>query len=209
MNLDGLHHRAPAADHGAVGAHHRPAARDDRDVGRRAAHVGDREVILTREKARADDARGRPRQYRLDRILERHLGAHQRAIALGHHHRCCNPLLPEHAAQRLEEPGDLWRKARVERGSQRAPRRIEMGAELVAARHGLAARGADQFAHALLVRDVSDREHRRHRKCLDLGAVLAHRRRDCGLIERLGLLPGGVMATAYPHHHASGGAPKA
>ena len=85
-----------AADQRALGADHRTAAGDDRDIGGGAAHVGDHEVLEAGEKSSPDDARRRTRQDGLDRILERHLGLHQRAVALDDHQRRIDRLLDQH-----------------------------------------------------------------------------------------------------------------
>ena len=76
-HVDRFDHRSPGADQRALGANHRSAAGNHRDVGGGAAHVGDHEILEAGEKARSDNARRRPRQYGLDRVLERDLGPHQ------------------------------------------------------------------------------------------------------------------------------------
>ena len=85
------------------------------------------------EKPRADHARGRPGQNGLDRIFERHVGPHQRAVALDDHERRIDRFLDEHLGQCLDQMPDLRREARIEHRRQRAARRIELGAQFMRA----------------------------------------------------------------------------
>ena len=164
VDVDRLHHGAPAADHRAFGPHHRASVRHHRDIGRGAAHVRDHEVPQTAEEARPDHARRRSRQHRLDRILERHRGLHQRAVAAHDHQRRRDALAAEHFLHRIEQVAHLRRQACVQGRGQRAPRRIELRAQLVTAGHRLAApaRGCAR-ARAARGRDCAPRTWRPRR----------------------------------------------
>ncbi len=179
-----------------------PAAGDHRDIGGGAAHVGDHEVLEPGEKSRAHDARRRTRQDGLDRILERHLGLHQRTVALDDHQRRIDRLLDQHSAERLDEMADLRREPRVQRGGERAARRIELRAQFVRAGHRLRRQCADDAARPQLMRRIAHREIGGDRERFDAGPVLAHRALDGGLVQRLGFLAGRGVAARNARHHA-------
>ena len=65
-HVDGANKSLAAADPRAVAIEPWPALLDNRDIGCRAADVGDDEVIEPGQELRANDARGRPGQNGLD-----------------------------------------------------------------------------------------------------------------------------------------------
>ncbi len=202
-HIDRLDHGAPGADQGALAADDRPPAGDHRDVGGGTAHVRDDEIVQAREETRADDARRRPRQNGLHRILERNLRLHQRAVAFHDHQRRVDGLLRQHLRQGLDQMPDLRREACVQRGRQRAPRGIELRTQFVRAGHGLRRQCANQLARAQLMRRIAHGKIGRDGKCLDPRLVLGDRARHGGLVERRGLLAGRHMAALHPNHQAA------
>ena len=159
-------------------------AGDDCDIGGGTAHVGDDEVLEAGEEACSDNARRRTRQNGLDRILERNLGLHQRAVALDDHQRRIDRLLRQHARQRLDEMADLRREARVQCGRQRAARRVELRTQFVGAGHRLRRQRTDDLARAQFMSRIAHGEIRRDGERLDQRPVFAHRTFDGGLVER-------------------------
>ena len=65
------------------------------------------------------------------------VGFHQRAVTLDDHQRRGDRFGSQYARQRLDQMADLGREARIQRRSERAPRRIQLGAEFVRAGHRL------------------------------------------------------------------------
>ena len=204
MDGDRLDHGLPAADGRAVLVQYRPAAAQHRDVGGGAAHVGDEDVVLAREMPRTDQARRRTRQNGLDRAGQRQVGLDQRAVALHHHQRRLDALAREQPFHRLHQLLQLRNEPRIQRGGQRAARRVELGGELMAAGHRLAGQFAHQRAHRDLVRRIAHREIAADREGRDLRRVLqdrrAHRRRRraraCG--SPVGLWPPATITTGSP-----------
>ena len=202
IGVDGdcLDHGLPAADGRAFLVQHRPAAAQHRDVGGGAAHVGDQDVILARQVTRADQARGRAGENRLDRAGQRQVGLDQRPVALHHHQRRLDALARQQPFDRLHQLLQLRNEARVERGGERAARRVELGGELVAAGHRLSGQLAHQGAHRDLVRRIAHREIAADREGRDLGRVLQDRRAHRRHVQ-LGLRLAGRLVAAGHHHH--------
>ena len=118
-------------------------------------------------KPGADDARRGPGEYRLDRILERDLGPHQRAVALDDHQRRIDRLLGEHA----DSASIRWRICGVSRAFSTAvsARRGASSLELSSCAQvtGFVRQRADDLARAQFVCRIAHREIRRDRECLD------------------------------------------
>ena len=202
-HVDGLNHGAPASDERAFRADHRPPARHHGDVRGGAPHVRDDEIALSGEKSRADHARRRPGQHGLDRVLERDIGAHQRAVALHDHERCVDRFLGEHLRECLDQVPDPGRQACVQHRRERAARRIELRAQLVRARHGPLRKPADELAGARFVLGIAHREARRDRVGLDPRVELLHRGLYRALIQRRPLLTRRAVPAFHAHESAA------
>jgi hypothetical protein len=202
MNVDRLHHGAPAADHRALRSHDRVAVGYHRDIGRGAAHIGHHEVPDTAEETRTDDAGSRPGQHRLDRILEGHGRPYQRAVAAHDHERSLDAFARQHFLHRVDQVAHLRREPRVEGGGQGAARRIELRTQFVTAGDRFAAACADPLAHAQLMCRIAHREHGRDCERLHLAAEFGHCGLHRGLIERLGLIARGIVPAAHAHQTA-------
>src|SRR5262245_60399755 len=103
----------------------------------------------------------------------------------------------------IEQVPDLRRETRIQCRGERALRCIELRAELVTAGDRPVTQCADPLPCPALVRRIAHGEHPGYRERLDLRCEFARRRIDRGLIERLALVTGRLVATAHAHHHAA------
>ena len=155
---DGLDHGAIAADDGAVLVQPRPALVEDRDIGGRAADVGNHGIVETGQEARADKARRRAGKDGLDRTQARLGGRDQRAVAAHHHQRRIDAARLEEILRRADQPVDHRHQPGIEQGGERAPGSAELGGKLMAAGDGQMRPRANEVAHAELVLGVAHRE---------------------------------------------------
>ncbi len=143
------------------------------------------------EKTRSDDACRRTRQDGLDRVLERNLRLHQRAVAFDDHQRSVDRLVREHARQCLDQMADLRREARVQRRRQRAARSIELASSIRARRSRASATARESAcARAIHAPDCARRNSPRRRTPRRAPRVRATARVTARFVERRRLLAG-------------------
>ena len=128
---------------------------------------------------------------------------HQRAVAFDYHQRCVDRLVRHHARQCLDQVANLRRETGVERRRERAPRSIELRAQLMRAGHGLRRQLANQLARAQFMRRIAHRKIRRDGERLDARLVCRDGARDCGFVERRRLLPGRAVAALDAYDQAA------
>jgi hypothetical protein len=173
-----------AADAGAERIDRRPAIRDEADIGRRSADIGDDGVRQSGQEGRAHGARGRAGQDRLDRPVARRGRGHQGAVAAYHHQRRADARRGEPFGAAIDQVAHDRHQPRIEQRRQRATRSVQRRGQVVACRdRPTAARGHDLHRRALMGR-VADREHGRDRVGVDLRRGPVDKRLERRHVER-------------------------
>ncbi len=166
-HVDRLDHGAPRADQRAFAADDRATAGDHRDVGGGPAHIRNHEVGEPRESPAPTTLAAGP-----DRMVSTGYSSAISAFIsepspLTIINGASNASLREHLRQRLDQVADLRRQARVQRGRQRPPRRIELGTQFVRAGHRLRRQRANQLARPQFMRRIAHGKIGGDCECLD------------------------------------------
>ena len=123
--IDRTHHGAPAAHFGALLCYLRSAVLQYAQVSGSAAHIGQDEVVQTRQPARAHQAGGRSGQHGFYRPGRHTLGQRQRTVALDDHQRAVDVQLLHGPVDGLDQRRYTRNQPCIEGRCQRAPGRIE------------------------------------------------------------------------------------